>query len=64
MDHVDIFMFIFCKSKLIKKIRKKFNSDVSILINNSGGPIPKAADAISLNEWNKALAASYTPQQI
>lgn len=43
------------QSKLIKKIRKKFNSDVSILINNSGGPIPKAADAISLNEWNKAL---------
>ena len=43
------------QSILIKKIRKKFNSNVDILINNSGGPPPKKIEDLNLNDWQKSI---------
>jgi len=40
---------------LIKKIKKKFKSNVDILINNSGGPPPKRIDELNLKDWNMAI---------
>lgn len=43
------------QSNLIKKIHKKFNSHVDILINNSGGPPPKKIEDLNSNDWQKAI---------
>ena len=43
------------QSILIKKIHKKFNSNVDILINNSGGPPPKKIEDLNLNDWQKSI---------
>tara|TARA_B110000003_G_scaffold264770_1_gene289895 strand:+ start:731 stop:1525 length:795 start_codon:yes stop_codon:yes gene_type:complete len=43
------------QSSLIKKIRKKFSSNVDILINNSGGPPPKKIEDLNLNDWQKSI---------
>lgn len=40
---------------LIKKIKKRFNKNVDILINNSGGPNAKLVESININEWYNAL---------
>ena len=43
------------QSSLINKIRKKFSSNVDILINNSGGPPPKKIEDLNLNDWQKSI---------
>ena len=40
---------------LIKLIKKKFNSNIDILINNTGGPKSVKIENTSLNDWKKTI---------
>jgi len=43
------------QSLLIKNIKKKFKTNVDILINNSGGPAPKKIEKLDLYDWTKSI---------
>lgn len=40
---------------LIKKIKKKFNTGIDILINNSGGPKPSKIEKLTNKDWQNAI---------
>ena len=43
------------QSFLIKKIKKKFNTNVDILINNSGGPKSSKIENLNLEDWKSSI---------
>ncbi len=43
------------QNSLIKLIKKKFNSNIDILINNTGGPKTSKIEKTSLNDWKKTI---------